>query len=238
MASWCSPAFTPGAGNRARIRRIGIAAGVSVFAHVLLMSGAAVGPAARRPVQTAQPLNVTLAPVLMPVEESGTITAPQSESPIRESDSTRTVESATSEPRRARSKTVAQSPQMASAPGAQAHIEQNARPRTQSPSPGDGLRHSPDTTYYTIRQLDIYPVPAEPLKLGSMTQAGVAGTPLRAIVELHISETGAVEAAKVIEAHPRGQFDGALAATFLAARFTPAMRDGRVVRSRVLVRIE
>jgi protein TonB len=123
-----------------------------------------------------------------------------------------------------------------SAPGAQARIEQNARPRPPSPQLGDGVTHSPDTTYYTIRQLDIYPVPTEPLRLGSVTHG--APRDARAVVELHISESGRVDAAKVMEAYPRGDFESELAATFLAIRFTPAVRDGRAVRSRVLVRVE
>lgn len=225
----------PGAGNPARTRRIWIAAGVSVFAHALLMTGVALGPA-RRPAQIDQTLNVTLAPVSIQVEESRTSTASQPESPTRESDSLRTVETLTPAPKRAASKTAAQSPQTVSAPGAQARIEQNARPRPSSPKPGDGVTHSPDTTYYTIRQLDIYPVPAEPLQLGNVTHA--ASRDARAVVELHISESGRVDAAKVIEAHPRGDFENALTATFLAIRFTPAVRDGRAVRSRVLVKVE
>jgi TonB family protein len=236
MTSWYSPASVPGAENCARTRRIWIAAGVSVFAHALLISGVAVGPGARRPVQTTQTLSVTLALVSIRVEESATATASQPESPTRESDSPRTEETPTPVPKRAASKTAAQSPQTVSAPGAQARIEQNARPRPPSPQPGDGVTHSPDTTYYTIRQLDIYPVPAEPLRLGSVTHG--ARRDARAIVELQISESGRVDAARVIEAHPRGDFENELTATFLAIRFTPAVRDGRVVRSRVLVRIE
>jgi protein TonB len=96
---------------------------------------------------------------------------------------------------------------------------------------------SPDTTYYTIRQLDIYPVPMEPLRLTHLAPNLTGEGRLRAVVELHISETGVVDAAKVIEAHPAGYLEGQLA-TFLAARFTPAVRDGRAVRSRVVVRID
>jgi hypothetical protein len=97
---------------------------------------------------------------------------------------------------------------------------------------------SPDTTYYSIRQLDIYPVPAEPLRLPRVASALHGEANVRAVVELHISETGHVDAAKVIEAHSPSHFESELIATFLAVRFTPAVRDGRAVRSRVLVRIE
>ncbi len=106
------------------------------------------------------------------------------------------------------------------------------------PKASETAAHSFDTTYYSIRQLDIYPVPAEPLRLGNLAHAVPGDGLARAVVELHISETGGVDAAKVIEAHPVGHYEGELTRTFLAARFTPAIRDGRAVRSRVLVRIE
>jgi TonB family protein len=117
-----------------------------------------------------------------------------------------------------------------------ARIEQNARAPPVRPKQSDRITNSPDTTYYTIRQLDIYPVPAEPMRLDGVTQA--APRDARAVLELHINEGGRVEAAKIIEAHPRGDFEDVLRATFLATRFTPAVRDGRMVRSRVVVRIE
>lgn len=134
-------------------------------------------------------------------------------------------------------------------------IEQ--RPTASAAPPGDRAgpraRHPParasakaseiaprsfDTTYYSIRQLDIYPAPAEPLRLKSLAHVLAGDERARAVVELHISETGGVEAAKVIEAHPSGHFESELAQLFLAARFTPAVREGRAVRSRVLVRVE
>jgi hypothetical protein len=225
-----------GARNRARTRRIWIAAGVSVFAHALLISGAA-GPGARRPAQTAHPpLSVTLAPVWIPSEEPGNAGASKAELPTQPSDAPRILETPTTAPRHAESQAAAQSPRTASVPNAHARIERNARAQTVRPKPGDGITQSPDTIYYTIRQLDIYPVPVEPLRLDRVTHA--APRDARAVVELHISERGRVDAAKVIEAHPPGDFGDELRATFLAIRFMPAVRDGRAVRSRVLVRIE
>ena len=97
---------------------------------------------------------------------------------------------------------------------------------------------SRDTTYYSIRQLDIYPVPTEPLELDNLWLPLPADVRARALVELHISETGVVDSAKVLEAQPPGAFDRELTAVLLAARFTPAVRDGRAVRSRVVVRVE
>jgi TonB family protein len=226
----------PGAGNRARTRRIWIAAAGSVFAHTLLISGAA-GPGAQRPAKTAhQTLSVTLAPVSIPREEPGNAAAAKAEFSTQESDSPRIVERPKTAPQRTESKPAARSPRAVSVSSAHARVEQNAREQPVPPKPGDGITHAPDTTYYTIRQLDIYPVPAEPLWLDGVTHA--APRDARAVVELHISESGRVDAAKIIEAHPRGDFENELRATFLAIRFTPAVRDGRAVRSRVLVRIE
>ena len=62
MASWCSsPAFAQSAANCPRTRRILAAIAVSALAHALLMSGAAVGPAGKRPAHVStQTLSVTL----------------------------------------------------------------------------------------------------------------------------------------------------------------------------------
>jgi protein TonB len=41
----------------------------------------------------------------------------------------------------------------------------------------------------------------------------------------------------VVQAAPAGYFEGAAVAAFETARFAPAQKDGRSVRSRVLVRV-
>jgi TonB family protein len=110
--------------------------------------------------------------------------------------------------------------------------------RIETPSMASAAARSSDTTYYTIRQLDIYPIPTEPLHLTNLTPAMPGDVSMQAVIELHISDTGVVDSAKVLEAHPSGAFEAALTATLLATRFTPAMRDGRNVRSRVLVRMD
>lgn len=118
-------------------------------------------------------------------------------------------------------------------------LPRNQDSRAEVPSRANAVgAGSPDTTYYSIRQLDIHPVPAEPLRLPHVASTLRGEANVRAVVELHISETGHVDAAKVIEAHSPSHFESELITTFLAARFTPAVRDGRAVRSRVLVRIE
>jgi protein TonB len=46
-----------------------------------------------------------------------------------------------------------------------------------------------------------------------------------------------VQEAAVVQAAPEGHFEGVAVAAFQTARFAPAQKDGRSVRSRVLVRV-
>jgi protein TonB len=112
-------------------------------------------------------------------------------------------------------------------------------PRAEAaPKAGEALAHAPDTTYYTARQLDIYPALLEPLRLDYLTAGGTDDGHGHALLELQIGETGIVHAATVLETQPSGQFEDELRSSFLGSRFTPAIRDGRPVRSRVRVRVD
>jgi protein TonB len=104
--------------------------------------------------------------------------------------------------------------------------------------PGDAIAHAPDTTYYTAREVDIYPALAEPLELRYPERAAGDSVAGSAIVELHIGDTGAVHEIAIVQSEPRGYFESELRETFRSARFTPAVRNGRAVRSRVRVRVD
>jgi TonB family protein len=237
---WRSPAFTQSAANGTRTRRILAAIAVSALAHALLISGAAVGPAGKRPGHVStETLSVTLSkaqPVSPEQElhgsevmETGLPARHEREEPGEVASDSRERDKRDVNQELRRKKRL--------------DSRETDRPRPEPPArvaarASDAVAQSPDTTYYTIRQLDIFPAPTQPLQFPGLTRALAAEVRARAVVELHISETGVVDDAKVIEAHPSGYFESELAATFLAVRFTPAVRDGRTVRSRVLVRIE
>jgi periplasmic protein TonB len=97
----------------------------------------------------------------------------------------------------------------------------------------DALRLPVDLNYYPAAELDIYPVPAQAL---APALAAVPGGWVRLLVS--IGETGGVDDAIVFDADPAGVFDAVALETVRRARFRPARRDGRDVRSRVLIEFQ
>ena len=55
---------------------------------------------------------------------------------------------------------------------------------------------------------------------------------------LLIDEFGGVNEASVVESQPEGYFEDAALAVFRAARFSPAQKQGRAVKSRVLLQVK
>lgn len=99
-----------------------------------------------------------------------------------------------------------------------------------------GIAEAADTTYYAARQLDVYPALLSPLDLRDWEKA-VSGARGRALLLLHIDAHGTVDEVSVVEAEPAGYLHDEARRVFRAARFTPALRNGRAVKARVLVRI-
>lgn len=56
-------------------------------------------------------------------------------------------------------------------------------------------------------------------------------------VTLLIDETGNVNEVSTAGAEPAGIFEGAVRRAFASARFSPARKDGRAVKSRVLISV-
>jgi protein TonB len=99
------------------------------------------------------------------------------------------------------------------------------------------LPQVPDPTYYAARDLDVYPRPAVPLdfdRLGPRFTASAAGR-FRAV--LLIDEGGAVKEIAAIETEPPGWPQQELRAALAATRFFPGQKDGRAVKSRVLLSV-
>lgn len=94
-----------------------------------------------------------------------------------------------------------------------------------------------DTTYYAARQLDRYPELKAALELAF--PAGVAASESSGYVLLLvlIDAEGRVNDASVMEAAPDGVFDEEAKSALLRARFRPALKDGRAVRSRLIVHV-
>ena len=99
------------------------------------------------------------------------------------------------------------------------------------------LRPPPDPVYYPAGELDSYPRPVAPLKLGHPAGIAPDGTSGRAQLMLQINEHGTVDRVSIVEAEPRGQFEDELRAALIQTQFLPALKDGRPVKSRILLSI-
>ena len=96
----------------------------------------------------------------------------------------------------------------------------------------------PDATYYGARQLDVYPVLTTRLDFATPTGAAARPGPARVLLLVLIDAEGFVNGASVIEAEPQGVYDEHARAAFVSARFRPAMKGGRAVKSRLLVEVD
>jgi len=125
--------------------------------------------------------------------------------------------------------------------------QSGATDRAISGSPSRNVAHSgvrtpalprpPDLTYYAARELDAYPRPAAPFELDRLTAGIGEGAAFRIRLALLIDEHGFVKGISVVEADPPGPLEEELRARLTATRFVPASKDGRAVRSRLVLSV-
>jgi protein TonB len=111
-------------------------------------------------------------------------------------------------------------PPSAPAPAGSAQASNGATP-AQTPL-------APDSAYYLITALDRPPVP-----LTAPEACYPQGATGEVTYELLIDEKGVVNQATVLAVRPVGLFTAAAAELCRALKFSPAVKDGRAVRSRV-----
>ena len=104
-----------------------------------------------------------------------------------------------------------------------------ARPGTETPA----LPPAPDPHYYPAWDLDNYPRPLAPLRLDR--PAGERAGEAR--LELLIDEHGVVQDVIVVGPAIAGRAEEKLLATLAATLFLPAFKDGRAVRSRIVLSV-
>ena len=97
------------------------------------------------------------------------------------------------------------------------------------PLPGGAAGSGPDLRFYLARELDRYPSPLSALSLDHGRGTGSVR------LWVSIDQAGRVIAAAVIDADPPGEIEHLAHERVLATRFVPAWRDGRPVKSRVLL---
>jgi len=129
-------------------------------------------------------------------------------------------------------------PAEAAPPAVSANPDRAAEPPILDPVPAAaGLPEPPDLVHYAAKDLDIYPLlqaalhPVYPETARAQKLAGAV------TLLLLIDESGRVVSTTVVDAVPEGLFEDSARQAFSGAAFTPAQKDGRRVRSRILVSV-
>jgi len=110
--------------------------------------------------------------------------------------------------------------------------EKHAEAAPAAEKPGsEGLL--PDLYYYRAREVEVLATPQGEISPDSKILAGIQHSSAYLVIELLINEAGGVDKATVLESKPEGVFDSLEASAFMNARFTPAIKDGKPVKSRM-----
>ena len=99
------------------------------------------------------------------------------------------------------------------------------------------LPQAPDLTVYTARDLDSYPRPVFPLDIERIAERAAGFPPAGVRLELLIDEHGIVSDVALAGPETAGQPEAELRIALAATRFIPARKDGRAVKSRILLNI-
>ena len=138
-------------------------------------------------------------------------------------------------------------PEMAPAPSAPPRQVAEATPSVAKPSPVSGEQSRlpaldvplpEDPTYYPAKQLDVQPSALYPITPQYPQVATVDNVEGEVTLLLLIDESGVVRDVSVVEARPEGYFEESAVSAFRNARFSPARKNGRDVKSRALIRVQ
>ncbi len=203
-------------------RRFGAALGVSLAVHLALLFGVKVVPSAGP--DTAQPLVIQarLAEAAAPRADAVPRAEPAAPSPVP----------APQEPPAPNRELPAPAPRPAPpAPPSP------PSPEKASPMPAVSLPLAEDPTYYPASQVDVHPLALQKIEPAYPDRAADMGVEGEVTLLLLVDEYGVVREASVADAKPEGWFEDSTLAAFKNARFRPAERKGRAVKSRVLIRV-
>jgi protein TonB len=95
-----------------------------------------------------------------------------------------------------------------------------------------------DATYYPAHELDVYPMPLARLGFEHPERAARDHVSGQVRLMLLIDEAGNVDDVSVVTAEPSGYFEDAARQAFEGVRFSPARKEGRAVKSRVLINVD
>lgn len=205
-------------------RPIAVAFALSLLLHLLLLLGVAVRPGAPpgAALQSAT-VNVNILPAQRPAVVAPVPVQPEHAAPAE------MLPLPKPQPQSEQAEApVAQQPPPK--PEASTQDEPSGRPAINVP-----LIHDP--VFYPAKQVDVHPsalAPINPAYPDDAAQRNVTG---KVMLLLLIDETGKVVDVSVVDATPPGYFEDSAVAAFRSARFSPAEKGGRKVKSRVLIQV-
>ncbi len=95
-----------------------------------------------------------------------------------------------------------------------------------------------DPVHYSAADLDVYPRTLQPIIPAYPSELHDQGASGEVTLEVMIDEVGTVVGTSIVDAAPQGIFEQAARDAVVSARFMPAQRHDRFVRSRVLLKVE
>ena len=97
---------------------------------------------------------------------------------------------------------------------------------------------TPDAKYYSARELDVYPAPLAPLTVNYTGKAAASRSHGYARLAITLDAMGTVTDVQLLEAEPTGSFEGDAVKAIASTRFTPALRNGRPVKTRLIIQVD
>lgn len=107
-----------------------------------------------------------------------------------------------------------------------------------SPEPEVSTASLPDPVHYAAGELDVYPQPlnrVEPVYPQTALAGEIGGS---VTLLLLIDEYGRVTDVSVVDVSPQDGFEESALRALAAAAYSPAQKNGRAVRSRILVKVD
>ena len=107
-----------------------------------------------------------------------------------------------------------------------------------SPEPEAAIASLPDPVHYAAKELDVYPQPLihiEPVYPQAALAGEIGGSVTLLIL---IDESGRVTDVSVVDASPEDVFEESARRAVAGGAYSPAQKDGRAVRSRILVKFD
>lgn len=112
-----------------------------------------------------------------------------------------------------------------------------ATPETNPSLPSIEVPLIEDPTYYPALEVDVHPTALQHIQPAYPDEAASANISGSVVLVLLLDEGGKVQDLSVEEANPPGIFEQSTLDAFRNARFSPAQRNGRVVKSRMRIKV-